>query len=125
MCVCVCVCSPARLYSSHLLVCCARTLILCQSVNCCCCAEYLSQGTTLEPGTLILTGTPSVRARALAPSCGGQIEYDTHAVRAHAQGVGFARTPPVFLAPGDIVEVSIEGLGTLSNTVGLESPQHS
>lgn len=51
----------------------------------------LSRGMTLEAGTLILTGTPS--------------------------GVGMARTPPVWLRDGDRVEVEIDGLGVLSNTV--------
>lgn len=51
----------------------------------------LSRGTTLLCGTVILTGTPS--------------------------GVGAARTPPRFLREGDIVEVTIEGIGTLSNSV--------
>jgi acylpyruvate hydrolase len=46
---------------------------------------------TLEPGDLIVTGTPS--------------------------GVGAARTPPRWLVPGDIVEVTIEGIGTLRNPV--------
>ena len=32
-------------------------------------------------------------------------------------GVGFARTPPVFLAPGDRLEVEIDGLGVLANPV--------
>ena len=52
---------------------------------------FLSRDTTLLPGTLILTGTPP--------------------------GVGFARKPPIFLAHGDQVEVSIEGIGTLENPV--------
>ena len=52
---------------------------------------FLSRDTTLVPGTLILTGTPP--------------------------GVGFARKPPVFLADGDRVEISIEGIGTLENPV--------
>jgi 2-keto-4-pentenoate hydratase/2-oxohepta-3-ene-1,7-dioic acid hydratase in catechol pathway len=51
----------------------------------------LSRDTTLVPGTVILTGTPS--------------------------GVGAARTPPRFLGPGDEVEVEIEGLGALRNAV--------
>lgn len=55
----------------------------------------ISRGTTILPGTLILTGTPS--------------------------GVGFARTPPVFLKAGDVVEVEVQGLGTVRNTVRLES----
>jgi 2-keto-4-pentenoate hydratase/2-oxohepta-3-ene-1,7-dioic acid hydratase in catechol pathway len=52
---------------------------------------YLSQVFTLEPGDLIFTGTPS--------------------------GVGFTRKPPVFLKPGDVVEVEIDGLGVLRNSV--------
>lgn len=56
--------------------------------------EFLSGSTTLEPGTLIFTGTP--------------------------HGVGMARKPPVFLKPGDVVEISISGLGTLRNAVELE-----
>jgi len=52
---------------------------------------HLSNGLTLEPGDLISTGTPS--------------------------GVGYARTPPEFLKPGDIVEVEVEGVGVLRNPV--------
>ncbi len=51
----------------------------------------LSMGTTLEPGDVILTGTPS--------------------------GVGFARTPPEFLKPGDVMEMEIEKIGVLRNRV--------
>ncbi len=47
----------------------------------------LSLGMTLEPGDIIATGTPS--------------------------GVGFARQPPEFLEPGDVVEVEVESIGTL------------
>jgi 2-keto-4-pentenoate hydratase/2-oxohepta-3-ene-1,7-dioic acid hydratase in catechol pathway len=53
--------------------------------------EFLSGSTTLEPGTLILTGTP--------------------------EGVGMGRKPPLYLKAGDIVEVEIEGIGTLTNPV--------
>ncbi|HEV3271274.1 MAG TPA: fumarylacetoacetate hydrolase family protein [Candidatus Methylacidiphilales bacterium] len=53
--------------------------------------EFLSGSTTLEPGTLILTGTP--------------------------EGVGMGRKPPVYLKPGDVVEVEIEGIGILRNPV--------
>ena len=56
--------------------------------------EFLSGSTTLLPGTVILTGTPS--------------------------GVGMARTPPRWLQPGDAVEVEIEGIGTLRNPVEEE-----
>jgi 2-keto-4-pentenoate hydratase/2-oxohepta-3-ene-1,7-dioic acid hydratase in catechol pathway len=51
----------------------------------------LSDGITLEPGDVVLTGTPA--------------------------GIGFARTPPEFLRPGDVVEVEIERLGTLRTTI--------
>ena len=51
----------------------------------------LSEGMTLEPGDVIAAGTPS--------------------------GVGYARTPPVFMKPGDICEIEIEGIGILSNTI--------
>ena len=57
--------------------------------------NFLSQGTTLLPGTVILTGTP--------------------------QGVGFARNPPVFLKNGDRVAIEIERIGTLLNTVSEEA----
>jgi len=56
--------------------------------------EFLSEGTTLLPGTVILTGTP--------------------------EGVGFTRKPPLFLKPGDSVTVSIEGIGELTNPVFAE-----
>ena len=61
--------------------------------------SILSQGMTLEAGDIIATGTPS--------------------------GVGFARTPPEFLHPGDIMETEIEGIGTLRNEViGVEEQSH-
>jgi 2-keto-4-pentenoate hydratase/2-oxohepta-3-ene-1,7-dioic acid hydratase in catechol pathway len=53
--------------------------------------SYLSRQFTLLPETVILTGTP--------------------------EGVGFARQPPVFLRAGDRIEVEIEGIGILTNTV--------
>ena len=56
--------------------------------------EFLSASTTLLPGTVILTGTP--------------------------HGVGMARTPQRWLAPGDIAEIEIESIGTLRNPVAEE-----
>lgn len=53
--------------------------------------SYLSQSMTLEPGDLILTGTP--------------------------HGVGFAMDPPQFLTAGDVVRCEIEGLGYLENRI--------
>ena len=53
--------------------------------------QELSSGMTLLPGTIIATGTPA--------------------------GVGMGFDPPKFLKPGDVVECSIEGIGTLRNTV--------
>ena len=55
---------------------------------------YLSSFTTLSPGDLIATGTPS--------------------------GVGFARNPPLFMKPGDVVEVDIAGIGVLKNRMEME-----
>ena len=49
---------------------------------------------TLEPGDLVITGTPA--------------------------GVGYARNPPVFMKPGDICEIEIESIGILSNTIADE-----
>ena len=46
---------------------------------------------TLEPGDVVITGTPA--------------------------GVGYARTPPVFMKPGDICEIEVEGVGVLKNTI--------
>jgi 2-keto-4-pentenoate hydratase/2-oxohepta-3-ene-1,7-dioic acid hydratase in catechol pathway len=57
--------------------------------------SYTSHSMTLLPGTVIMTGTPS--------------------------GVGFARKPPVFMRPGDVVEIEIDGIGVLSNPVVAES----
>jgi acylpyruvate hydrolase len=54
----------------------------------------ISEFATLLPGDLIAMGTPS--------------------------GVGYPRTPPVFMAPGDIVEVEIEGIGILRNPIADE-----
>jgi 2-keto-4-pentenoate hydratase/2-oxohepta-3-ene-1,7-dioic acid hydratase in catechol pathway len=59
--------------------------------------EFLSQSITLEPGDVIATGTPS--------------------------GVGFARNPPVFLKPGDRMEVLIEGMGGLGNPVTADDTE--
>ena len=53
--------------------------------------SFLSKLMTLDPGDIIATGTPA--------------------------GVGFARRPPVYLKPGDLVEIAIEGLGILRNGV--------
>jgi len=56
----------------------------------------LSRGLTLEPGDIIATGTP--------------------------EGVGFARTPPEFLGDGDVMEIVIQDVGLLKNTVRLTAP---
>jgi len=52
---------------------------------------WISRGCTLQPGDVILTGTPA--------------------------GVGAARTPPRWLLDGDVVEITIDGVGTLRNPV--------
>jgi 2-keto-4-pentenoate hydratase/2-oxohepta-3-ene-1,7-dioic acid hydratase in catechol pathway len=58
--------------------------------------ESLSAGLTLEPGDVIATGTP--------------------------EGVGFARTPPEFLNDGDVMEITIQNVGSLKNSVRLSAP---
>jgi 2-keto-4-pentenoate hydratase/2-oxohepta-3-ene-1,7-dioic acid hydratase in catechol pathway len=57
--------------------------------------EYLSAVATLEPGDVILTGTPA--------------------------GVGLEHEPPRWLRDGDVVEVSVDGVGTLVNPVTVRS----
>lgn len=56
--------------------------------------SFISHNMTLLPGTVILSGTPG--------------------------GVGFKRDPQVFLRPGDVVEVEIEKIGILRNTIAAE-----
>ena len=56
--------------------------------------EYLSEAFTLQPGDVIITGTP--------------------------HGVGAFRKPPLWLTDGDIVEVEVEGLGVLRNHCVIE-----
>ena len=56
--------------------------------------EYISGAMTLRPGDVISTGTPG--------------------------GVGVFSDPPELLEPGDVVDVNIEEIGTLSNTVAKE-----
>ena len=53
--------------------------------------EFIAQTCTLEPGDLILTGTPS--------------------------GVGMSMDPPRFLASGDVIRMEVEGLGTIEHAV--------
>ena len=55
---------------------------------------YCSAGVTLEAGTVIATGTPG--------------------------GVGDSRVPPRYLREGDVVEITVDGVGTLRNPVTLE-----
>lgn len=56
--------------------------------------EFFSSFTRLEPGDVIATGTPG--------------------------GVGFARNPPVFLNPGDVIEVTVENVGAIRNRIVAE-----
>ena len=61
--------------------------------------DFLAETITLEPGDLILTGTP--------------------------QGVGQAMDPPRFLASGDVVRIEVEGLGVLEHTVAIAESERS
>ena len=53
--------------------------------------EYITHGTSLRPGDVIATGTPS--------------------------GVGDRMDPPTYLTPGDVCEVEIQGIGTLTTNI--------
>jgi 2-keto-4-pentenoate hydratase/2-oxohepta-3-ene-1,7-dioic acid hydratase in catechol pathway len=53
--------------------------------------QLITECMTLEPGDVVITGTPA--------------------------GVGYARTPPIFMKPGDVCEIEIEGIGTLQNSI--------
>ena len=61
--------------------------------------ELISVAVSLEPGDVIITGTPG--------------------------GVGAARKPPVYMQPGDVFDVEIERMGVLSNTVQSESHEEA
>lgn len=56
--------------------------------------SFISQCMSLYPGSIIMTGTPS--------------------------GIGYSRSPSIFLRPGDVIEVEIEGIGRLTNYVRKE-----
>jgi 2-keto-4-pentenoate hydratase/2-oxohepta-3-ene-1,7-dioic acid hydratase in catechol pathway len=60
--------------------------------------QWSSIGMTLLPGTIIATGTPD--------------------------GVGFARTPPEFLRPGDVMETEVEGVGLMRNRLVSAVEEH-
>lgn len=57
--------------------------------------EIITEVMTLLPGDIIVTGTP--------------------------EGVGFARTPPVWMTPGDTCEIDLEGVGVLRNSIAAAS----
>lgn len=61
--------------------------------------EYCSSFNPLAPGDVIVTGTPG--------------------------GVGVKRTPPLWMKPGDVVEVEIDGIGVLRNGIADEEPAHA
>ena len=59
--------------------------------------EYISTFTSLQPGDVIVTGTPG--------------------------GVGAKRSPPVWMKPGDRVEVEVSKVGVLSNSIAADTAQ--
>jgi 2-keto-4-pentenoate hydratase/2-oxohepta-3-ene-1,7-dioic acid hydratase in catechol pathway len=56
----------------------------------------LSEAMTLQPGDILVTGTPA--------------------------GVGFARKPPLFMKHGDVCEIEVQGIGLLQNSIVDERP---
>jgi 2-keto-4-pentenoate hydratase/2-oxohepta-3-ene-1,7-dioic acid hydratase in catechol pathway len=58
---------------------------------------FLSQGTTLLPGDIIFTGTPS--------------------------GVGMGRSPQLWMQDGDVIEIELEGVGKIVNKVEYSKPK--
>lgn len=75
--------------------------------------SYLSSGTTLQKGSVIMTGTPGgkfifllIKKEGLTDMC--------------FVGVGSGLTPPRYLVPGTQMDVSIGGIGTLRNGVAFE-----
>ena len=61
--------------------------------------SVISEGITLEPGDLIVTGTPA--------------------------GVGLARKPPLWMKPGDVCEVEVERIGVLRNPIADETARNA
>lgn len=61
--------------------------------------SIISEAITLEPGDVIVTGTPA--------------------------GVGVARKPQLFMKPGDVCEVEVEGIGTLVNPIAQEAAERA
>ena len=59
--------------------------------------EFITSVITLIPGDIIATGTPA--------------------------GVRAGMQPPVFMSPGDVIEVEVEGIGVLRNTI-VAAPEH-
>ena len=78
---------------------------------------FLSQGTTLLPGTIILTGAQLLPRQIFAQLCAAWGLTGAVWGSGTPEGVGFTREPPRHLAPGDTVTVAVEGIGELTNPV--------
>ena len=79
---------------------------------------FLSQGTTLLPGTIILTGAHQLTHFCAAFSLRSLgVDGSGSGGSGTPEGVGFTREPPRHLAPGDTVTVAVEGIGELTNPV--------
>jgi 2-keto-4-pentenoate hydratase/2-oxohepta-3-ene-1,7-dioic acid hydratase in catechol pathway len=77
------------------------------------CISYLSQGTTLQKGSVIMTGTPG----GTCPMRRQRIYNFPANYFIHYLGVGAGLNPPKYLVPGTQMDVSISKIGTLRNNV--------
>jgi len=71
--------------------------------------SFCSQGTTLEAGSIIMTGTPE-----------GKPDLSLFTMTNPWVGVGYAMKEPQFLKAGDEVEIYIQNIGTLKHSISFE-----
>lgn len=89
--------------------------------------SYLSQGTTLQKGSVVMTGTPGGKFTFLSNCAFWDWVYvfgicfgEKLGLTDVCVGVGAGLSPPKYLVPGTQMDVSISGIGTLRNNVVFE-----
>jgi 2-keto-4-pentenoate hydratase/2-oxohepta-3-ene-1,7-dioic acid hydratase in catechol pathway len=78
--------------------------------NCAYLISYLSSGTTLQKGSIIMTGTPGGKPNPI---------FELR-IMLTFEGVGAGMNPPKYLVPGTVMEVQISKIGTLRNVVKFQ-----